>query len=222
MIARVIIPLFEAQTNRRYAVLGNLLSPRIGVPKFRIHFLKTATPNDYESAQAIRDDISADGFSKLAKERFTHPTLAEQFSQLADRDYDVKQLAQKWTHLKLLREVSCLDAVHEEVELPSLIMPNDMRLMVPWDRLEFIVNYVRQKPGTFYGLQFTDDVDKSFVNVDGFLHEGFNCQFEGPMIIMPEAANILMNAPDDLPKGFYTYSDRIIAKSRWTILNDFI
>ena len=132
---------------------------------------------------------------------------------------------------------------YDYVELPYLFLVDDMRLLINFRQLEFVVDMAMQLPGPFYAMQLYSyrwpwDSEPITLGIDGFLQEGFGGRGDYGIVLTPTGAQILLeehfkepydtlgtdflklSRPGTRRTGFYSCRKRLVDTSSWEFGND--
>ena len=234
-IREVLIPNLKRREDRKFAMIGHLLSPQIDVEEHHIRFFEAHDGQDYDSPEAVIEAAIADGF----------PQFEEQF---AKNDFGQNRWATHWTYAACLREIAnCpyqeMPGHSEYAEIPYLFLVDDMRLLINFHQLEFVVDMAMQLPGPFYVMQLYSyrwpwDIEPMTLGIDGFLQEGFGGRGDYGIVLTPTGAQILLeehfkepydtlgtdflklSRPGTRRTGFYSCRKRLVDTSSWEFGND--
>ena len=234
-IRNIIVPNLKRREDRKFAMLGHLLSPQIDVEQHHILFFEAHDGQDYDTAQSVIDAAVADGF----------PQFAEKFEKY---EFPKNRWATDWTYVSCLREIiECpYQDFPDKVEfapVPYLFLVDDMRLLINFRQLEFVVELAMQLPGPFYALQLYSyswpwDIEPMTLGIDGFLQEGFGGRGDYGIVLTPEGANIFLDEhfkepydtlgtdflklsrPGMRRTGFYSCRTRLVDTSSWGFEDD--
>ena len=231
IVRQVIIPNLTRRDDRKFAMLGHLLTPSINVPLDRICFFEAHDGQDYDSPEAVIEAAVADGF----------PQFEAQFTK---NDFGKNRWATHWTYVACLREIAnCPFQAMPEHALPYLFLVDDMRLQINFHQLEFVADLAMQLPGPFYVMQLYSyrwpwDIEPMTLGIDGFLQEGFGGRGDYGIVLTPEGAKILLeehfkepydtlgtdflklSQPGTRRTGFYSCRKRLVDTSSWEFGND--
>ena len=198
IIREILITNLKRREDRKYAMLGHLQTPKINADRHRIRFLQSHDGRDYDSSESVVEAAVADGFDQFAE-------------QLPKHDLEKTRWAQHWTWCSALREIATppnLIAGGREPELPTLLLIDDMRLLINFCHLEFVVEQAMELPGPFHALQLYSyqlpwDSIPQTPSVDGFLQEGVGGRGDYGTVLMVSGAEMLLEAhfsePYDTP-----------------------
>ena len=235
VIREIVIPNLGRREDRRFAMLGHLMSPQIDASFSRIHFFKAHDGQNYDSTESVVKAAITDGF----------PEFEEQFSK---HDFGKNRWATHWTYCSCLRKIAecpfpAMRSSAEYTELPYLFLVDDMRLKISFPHLEFVVDMAMQLPGPFYAMQLYSyrwpwDIEPMTLSIDGFLQEGFGGRGDYGIVLTPTGAKMLLEEHFKEPydtlgtdflklsrlgtrrTGFYSCKKRLVDTSSWEFGND--
>lgn len=236
MIRQILIPNLRRREDRKFAMLGHLLSPQINAEEHHIRFFEAHDGQDYDSSESVVQAAVADGF----------PQFREKFLQY---DFNKNRWATHWTFCACLREIAnCPYAAahrgnHDYIVQPYLLLIDDMRLLVDFRQLGFVTDMAMRLPAPFQVLQLFSyrwpwDTEPMTLGIDGFLQDGFGGRGDYGTVITPTGAERLLEEhfkdPYDtlstdflkiarygqIGHGFYSCRSNLVETSFWDFGND--